>query len=146
MLIHDRGDPMKIAILICQVLCLALLVHIDWHVGRPGHHLSLQWQYHWVIGAIVFGWMGWRAGRSSAVNALRDALLLIAASLFIGHIVEALGEVVVYGDSWASVMPPIRWRIFVEFALAGVIAFAAAFAVARRTGAATAATRSSANG
>src|SRR5688500_10150197 len=112
-------------------LVLALLVHVDWHVARPEHiHRSLGWSGHWVLGALAFGLIGWLAGRSSKARA-GELVGLSLAALFVGHLVEATGEMLVYSQPWSVVMPQIRWRIFAEFCFAGTITGVAAFAAAR---------------
>jgi hypothetical protein len=104
------------------ILLIAVMVHVDWHVGRPHHISSLSgdWPYHWILGVLTFAALGLFAGLKWPDRPYAPLALNAVAGLFVGHIVEALGEVLAYRESWALVMPAERWRLFFEFAAAGV--------------------------
>jgi hypothetical protein len=104
------------------ILLIAVMVHVDWHVGRPHHISSLSgdWPYHWILGVLTFAALPLYAARLWPDRLLTALTLNALAGLFTGHIVEALGEVLAYREPWRLVMPAERWRLFFEFAAAGV--------------------------
>ena len=111
------------------IAVLAVLVHMDWHVGRAIHHgLSLGWTYHWIVGVVGLGGMALLALRWR----LRLAALVavVVAGLAAGQVLEPWLETVLYGLSWSEVMPVERWRVFLEFTLAGVLGLSLVQAVA----------------
>ncbi|HEY0810334.1 MAG TPA: hypothetical protein VGD49_09240 [Longimicrobiales bacterium] len=100
------------------VVAIALVVHIDWHIGRPVHtgH-ALGWSLHWVIAIPTFALM---TQSILARAGWKTLAFVILQGLLVGQIVEPLGEVLIYRLTWSEVMPFDRWRIFCEFAIAGI--------------------------
>jgi hypothetical protein len=107
------------------ILLLAVAVHLDWHVGRAEHfRLSLGWPYHWLMGVPGVGLAAWYAARRWE-RLVVPFLLNVGVALVLGQLIEPVLEALVYGDTLASVFPVDRWRIFVEFTAAGLLAGAA---------------------
>lgn len=109
------GKSIRYAIL--WSIVLGALVHLDWHAGRPEHmRLSLDWQYHWVAGAVL-GWLcAWQArGRSASATALFT--IITTTGILIGQGLEPVYELLTSDNGWRQIMPPIRWRLFFEFTL-----------------------------
>lgn len=114
------------------VVTLAVVVHIDWHVGRPEHigH-ALGWSLHWIIALPTFALVTQailaRAGWKTLAS-------IVLQGLFVGQIIEPIGEMLVYGEPWSAVMTADRWRIFFEFAAAGIATSCVTLALLRRYG------------
>ena len=104
------------------VIVLAVIVHLDWHLARSHHHrLSMEWQYHWVIGFFAFVLLLLFCSWKWPEHFLRAALLNALVGLLLGQIVEPLSEAWGYHVSVADVFTLERWRVFFEFSLAGMI-------------------------
>jgi hypothetical protein len=113
---------MRQLISIRSIVLIAVAIHLDFHMGRPHHwEGSLGWEYHWLFGLVSLFLFGWYVARKwperpwlvLAVNGL--------LGLFVGQIIEPLGEVLFYRESLRNVYPPERWIVFGEFALAGLV-------------------------
>jgi hypothetical protein len=117
---------MKHYISILAVLFLAVLVHVDWHLGRAQHHrLSMGWEYHWVTGFVAFFLVILIVAWKSPEHLEFAAALNVVLGLFLGQIVEPLLEVLGYHVSLATALPPERWKVFFQFCLAGLVGFLA---------------------
>jgi hypothetical protein len=105
------------------IFAVAVIVHLDWHLGRPHHiPLSLGFPHHWILGLITGAALAWHATRADPQRATRLFILIGALGLFAGQILEPLGEVIVYdADTLTSVLSPFRWRLFGQFAIAFVV-------------------------
>jgi len=102
------------------ILLLAAMVHVDWHVGRGVHHgMSLGWPCHWIVGAVSLAVVAWLVLRWQ--HRLRTLLAVLVTGLAAGQIVEPWLETLLFRLSWSEVMPAERWRIFLEFTVAGVL-------------------------
>lgn len=113
------------------VLLLAVVLHVDWHAGRPDHfRLSLAWPLHWVIGLVAGGALAFHARRAWPDRYAAAVLANGVVAVLLGQGIEPLLEVLFYGEPFAVVLPLERWRIFIEFAAAG---FGGALAVALLT-------------
>jgi hypothetical protein len=117
------------------VVALAAVVHIDWHVGRPVHigH-ALGWSLHWIIAIPTFALI------TQAILARANwptLASIILQGLFVGQIIEPIGEMLAYGEPWSAVMSAERWRIFFEFAAAGIAASCVTLTLVRRVAART---------
>jgi hypothetical protein len=106
---------------IVNVVWIALLVHLDWHVGR-GHHLrlSLESPWHWLIAVFGFACVWLCTPHKQTDPNHRRMVTSVVAGLFVGQVIEPLGEIVFYGDSLREVYASGRWTIFQEFAAAGL--------------------------
>lgn len=107
-------------------LWIGLLIHVDWHLGRPVHHrLSYGLSYHWLLGLVAFVPVVWVIGRRWSHAFLRASLLTIGLGVVLGQGLEPLGEVLLLPAGWLPFTDPVRWRVFGEFLLAGGIAYVA---------------------
>jgi len=104
-------------------IVLAVAIHVDWHVARPHHHrLSLDWDYHWLLGVAVFAaaaayvvyrWPGelWEA---SAVN-------LVAG--VVGGILAIPAGTGLYYEHRLVAPTAAEWDAFTQFATAGLLTY-----------------------
>ena len=119
-------------------LWIGTLIHVDWHLGRPGHdHLSLALPYHWVLAVLAFAPLPWLLVRRWSISIGMSAQL-IALGVLVGQGLEPLGELILYPAGPNPFTNPVRWRIFAEFMAAGVVTYLASAALAvKQTRAAT---------
>ena len=111
---------------------LAVLVHVDWHVGRPADMPpSLGWSLHWLLG-IVMGWSFLRR-RGSQTEGV-DLVIALGLGLVLGQLVEPTLEVLIFQESFATVNPAVRWELFGTFILALTGGVAAAAVGSRLSG------------
>ena len=103
-------------------LLLALLVHLDWHLGRPQHMPpSLDWSFHWLLGLAAGASMAWIFVRRFEPGAVWRSLALVGAlGLVLGQLVEPALEMVAFGVTFEQVYPAVRWHVFGAFAAAWV--------------------------
>jgi hypothetical protein len=125
----ERALPIKrpIGFWIGWIVVVGVIVHLDWHLGRPHHiPLSLAFPHHWIVGLITGFALGSHATRSNPSHATRWFVLVGGLGLVAGQVLEPIGEVLVYDDvTLASVYPDVRWRLFGQFAIAFVVGGAA---------------------
>ncbi len=102
------------------VLGLAIAMHLDWHVARPGHHLSLGWPAHWLLSIPVFALLAWYIHRAWPVHPLSPSVTMIGLAGFLAAVVEPAWEV------WTGA--PIAWafgaerlKAFALFVVAGAV-------------------------
>ncbi|MCI0434511.1 MAG: hypothetical protein L0271_12855 [Gemmatimonadetes bacterium] len=112
------------------IALMAVVIHLDWHIGRELHHgLSFAWPYHWVLGLVSFAAVTWRIVRVEHRHApVARLLTVLVGGLIAGQLVEPWLETVIYRETWAAVMPVERWRIFAEFTAAGAVGSAVVLA------------------
>lgn len=109
------------------------LIHVDWHLGRPGHsHLSLGLPYHWLLAAVAFAPLPWLVVRRWPDSLTRASVIVLALGVFLGQGLEPLGEVVQYDIGLEPFTDAVRWRVFAEFLTAGLVAYVISAGVARR--------------
>jgi hypothetical protein len=107
-------------------LLLAIGLHVDWHLARPLHHrLSLAWERHWIVAALLFAAVAalvalrwppparWRAGA-----------WVLSLGLVAAHVIEPVLTLFIYERRLAYEIEPERWTIFFESLAAGVPAYA----------------------
>jgi hypothetical protein len=102
------------------VLALAVVIHLDWHLGRPGHdHLSFGLPWHWFLAIPTFVLVAWVAHRKWPGDAFRAAVRMTLWGLVVGQGLEPLGEMLLWPGSepFADMR---RWRVFAEFIAAGL--------------------------
>jgi hypothetical protein len=113
-----------------SVVAIAVMIHVDWHLGRGHHHrLSLSWPYHWITGWITFLLLALFCARKWPATPFRTALLNGVLGLFAGQIVEPLLEALGYRTPVGMIFSPERWHVFGQFAIAAVVGLLAGFAV-----------------
>ena len=94
---------------------LATVLHLDWHVARPMHHrLSLDWPYHWIPTALVFGAVAWLIARKWPHNAWALGTLVFVAAIVIAQGVEPLLESAFYDGVLAYDVEPEWWTTFFQ--------------------------------
>src|SRR5262245_5986923 len=103
-----------------SALWIGALIHVDWHLGRPGHdHLSFGMPYHWLLAVLAFAPLPWLAVRRWPKSANAAPLLAILLGVVLGQGIEPLSEVLLYQAE--PFTDPVRWRVFGEFKAAGVL-------------------------
>jgi hypothetical protein len=114
-------------------LWIALMIHLDWHLGRPGHdHLSFDFPYHWVVAVPTFAPLPWLMLRRWPASFVQSSVLAIVIGVLLGQGLEPLGEVVYFPIGNEPFANPVRWRVFGEFILAGVLTYIGSAVLARR--------------
>jgi hypothetical protein len=111
-------------------LVLGALIHVDWHLARPGshHELSFGLTWHWLLGVPAFLAVYLVARRWRPERPLGAALKIVLIGVLAGQVLEPLGEVLLSG-SWEWALLPIRWRAFAEFLAAGLVTLGVLFAI-----------------
>lgn len=115
-------------------VAVAVLIHLDWHVGRPRHmRYSLDWDFHWVLGlgagigmALIFVR---RFGSGKAGPALLVTGML---GFLLGQIVQPALEAIGNSLAFGTVNPPVRWSVFAGFSIAWLAGSAVVLALALR--------------
>ena len=106
-------------------LALAAVLHIDWHLARPAHHrLSLDWPYHWLATALVFGIAGCFIAQVWPARRWRLGALVFLGAVVLAQGVEPILEVLFYENRFGYAGEPERWA---AFGRATAAAFAAYF-------------------
>ena len=121
-----------------SALWIGALIHIDWHLGRPGHdHLSFGMPYHWLLAILTFAPLPWLLMRRWPKSPHAASVVAIALGILLGQGIEPLSEVILFQAGAAPFTNPVRWRVFGEFMAAGIVTYLASTARAlERTGAA----------
>lgn len=108
------------------------LIHVDWHLGRPGHtHLSLGLPYHWLLAVAAFAPLPWLIRRRWSSSFTQASVIVIALGVILGQGVEPLGEVIRYDIGFEPFTNVLRWRVFAEFMTAGLVAYVIGAGLAR---------------
>ena len=115
-----------------SALWLGVLIHLDWHLGRPGpSHLSFGLPYHWLLGVVAFAPLPWLLRRRWPRSLTRASVLVIALGVVLGQGLEPLGEAILDHGS-EPFTNPVRWRIFGEFLATGVLTYLVSAVIAAR--------------
>lgn len=115
---------MRALLSIPVTVALAAAIHADWHLARPHDHggLSGGWSFHWLVALPLFALTAWylkrRSGRPLAAGAVT-----IGAAVFLGQVLEPLGEIALYHDAWSDVFSRERLAAFAWFMVAGIVAY-----------------------
>jgi hypothetical protein len=105
-------------------LWIGVLIHVDWHLGRPGHsHLSFGLPYHWLLAVVAFAPLPWLLIRRWPNSLTQASVVVIALGVVLGQGVEPLGEVIHFHVGAEPFTTPVRWRVFAEFMAAGMLAY-----------------------
>jgi hypothetical protein len=103
-------------------LWVGVMIHLDWHLGRPYHdHRSFDFAYHWLLAIPTFAPIAWFAHRRWPGSPLKAALVMTFLGVLLGQGVEPLSEVILDGAGAEPFTNPIRLRIFAEFMIGGVV-------------------------
>ena len=112
---------------------VGVMIHVDWHLGRPGHdHRSFDLTYHWLAALPTAVPVAWLAVRKWPHAALSAGAAMLGLGIVLGQGLEPLGEVVLYQEGWEPVTSPVRWRVFAEFIGVGLITLLAGVVVIGR--------------
>ena len=105
-------------------LLLAAAIHADWHLARPHDHggLSGGWSFHWLVAVPLFALTAWYLNRRSG-RPLAAGAVTIGAAVFLGQVLEPLGEIALFHDAWSEVFSPERMGAFGAFMAAGIVAY-----------------------
>jgi hypothetical protein len=107
------------------------MIHLDWHLGRPGHdHLSFHLPYHWLVAIPTCLPIAWFANARWPDAPVKAGVLTLLLGVLIGQGVEPLGEALLDGSA-APFTNPVRWRVFAEFLVAGWLTFLLAVPLVR---------------
>jgi len=114
---------------------IGVMIHLDWHLGRPGHdHRSFDFVYHWLLAIPAFAPIAWLVHRRWPGRAYAAGAVIILLGVLLGQGLEPLGEVIHFGAGAEPFTNRVRWRIFAEFLIAGVLVFLVVHAVVSRRG------------
>jgi hypothetical protein len=116
-----------------SALWIGVLIHVDWHLGRPGHnHLSFGLAYHWLLGVITFAPIPWLLARRWPSVLKRASLVVIMLGVLLGQGVEPLGEVIHFHVGAEPFTNHFRWQVFAEFMTAGLLTYIVSASLALR--------------
>ena len=103
-------------------LLLGLAIHIDWHLARHEHDgRSLGWDAHWLLAIPIFALAAWFIARRWPTNPWRPAALTVALGVFLGQVLEPLGEIIHFQATLAEELEPARLTAFALFTLTGLV-------------------------
>lgn len=123
----------KSPLALLAALWIGVAIHVDWHLGRPGHsHLSFGLSYHWLLAICTFVPLPWILIRRWPTSLAHVSILIIGLGVALGQGLEPLGEVIYFNVGAEPFTNPVRWRVFGEFMAAGILAYFASAAVAGR--------------
>jgi hypothetical protein len=109
------------------------MIHVDWHLGRPGTgHLDGNLGYHWISGLLTGAALAWIGVRYWSPRPGPAVARVVALGAVLGQGVEPLAEVATSGWDWEPFTSLVRWEIFVTFMLATVAALFLLLVVHRR--------------
>ena len=113
-------------------LWVGVMIHVDWHLGRPGHdHQSFDLSYHWLLALPTFIPVIWLVLRKWPTAAPSAGAVILLIGVLLGQGLEPLGETIHFDAGLEPFINPRRWRIFAEFLGAGVATIAVGFWFAR---------------
>jgi hypothetical protein len=113
---------------------IAIMIHVDWHLGRPGHdHLSFGLPYHWLSGVATFGPLPWVLVRRWRTSFAAASAFVIMVGAVLGQGLEPLSEALPFNGGLEPFMNTGRWRIFGGFVAAGILSYVAATVVVLRS-------------
>jgi hypothetical protein len=98
-------------------------IHLDWHVGRHGEHLSLGLSHHWILAVPIFVWAAWFVARRWPTQVGLTSLLSLSGGVLLGQGLEPLYERVVDGWPFSQSFGPERIGIFAAFMFAGLVTY-----------------------
>jgi hypothetical protein len=114
-------------------LYVGVLIHVDWHLGRPGHsRLSFDLANHWLLAIAVFAPLPWVVLRRWPSAFAEASTFAIGVGVLLGQGLEPLGEVIYSGGAEQPFMNDLRWRVFGEFVAAGILTYVAAALAIKR--------------
>ncbi|MGH7469708.1 MAG: hypothetical protein ACRENP_17295 [Longimicrobiales bacterium] len=112
-------------------LVIGTAIHLDWHVGRHGEHLSLGLSQHWLLALPIFAWAAWYIVRRWPTQVGLTSALSLTGGVVLGQGLEPLYERVVDNWPFTESFGPERMGIFTAFMVAGIAAYVLTSAVLR---------------
>jgi len=109
------------SLLVAAVVGVA--IHLDWHAGRHGDHLSFALSLHWLFAIPVFGWAAWYIVRRWPAHVRLTSVLSLVGGVVIGQGLEPLYERVVDHWPFSQSFGPARLSVFAAFMGAGLAAY-----------------------
>jgi hypothetical protein len=110
------------------ILSLAVLIHLDWHLGRPHHmRLSMEWGGHWLLAIPAFTLTGWYLAARFPDRLWAASALNLLGSAVAAQVLEPLAENLSDGRVTLA-MPAERWVAFAQFMSAGLMTYIATLA------------------
>ena len=116
-------------------LLLGAAIHIDWHLARHQHDgRSLGWDAHWLVAIPIFALAAWFIARRwpPPANPWRPAALSVALGVFLGQVLEPLGEITHFGATLADELKPTRLTAFALFTVTGFVTMGLTLLALRR--------------
>lgn len=114
-------------------LALMAMLHLDWHLARPAHHrLSLDWQYHWIATALVFGYAGYDIARRWPAMKWKVGTIVFLSAIFLAQFVEPVLEAAFYDHRLGYEGSPERWAVFFRATAASTVTYWAALWATRK--------------
>lgn len=105
-------------------LALMAMLHLDWHLARPAHHrLSLDWSYHWIATALVFGFAGYDIARRWPRIKRKVGAIVFLAAVILAQFVEPVLEVAFYERRLGYSESPERWAVFFRTIAASTVTY-----------------------
>ena len=110
---------------------IGVAIHLDWHAGRHGEHLSFGLSAHWLFALPIFAWAAWHIVQRWPTRIVLTSVLSLAGGVLLGQGLEPLYERVVGDWPFSESFGPERLGIFAAFMCAGLIAYALTVVVLR---------------
>ena len=108
-------------------------IHVVWHFGRHGDHLSLGLSQHWLLALPLFAWAAWYIMRKWPEQVALTSVLSIAGGVLLGQGLEPLYERVIDGWPFSQSFGPERIGLFYAFMGAGLLAYVLTVLLIRNT-------------
>lgn len=102
---------------------IGIAIHLDWHAGRHGEHLSLGLSQHWLLALPIFAWAAWYILRKWPTQVGLTSILSLSGGVLLGQGLEPLYERVVDDWPFSESFGPGRIGIFAAFTAAGVVTY-----------------------
>src|SRR5262245_6243658 len=112
-------------------LVIGVGIHLDWHFGRHGEHLSLALSQHWLLALPIFAWAAWFVARRWPTPVGLTSMLSLSGGVLLGQGLEPLYELVVDGWPFSQSFGPERIGIFAAFMSAGLVTYLLAIVTLR---------------
>ena len=104
-------------------LWIGVAIHVDWHLGRPGHHADLSFglPFHWLLALPVFAGLPVLARRRWPSAPRTAGVVIVLLGIVLGQGLEPLAEILTSPPGHAPFANTVRWQVFAEFLLAGIV-------------------------
>lgn len=113
-------------------LALTVVVHLDWHLGRPASlPYGFGWSQHWMFAAASFAAVGWAIGRLWPERTARAAAWIVGLALIVAQVIEPAFEAWAVEGRLGLLIDANRWTSFGVCVAVGIPALAVAARLAR---------------